>query len=91
LETHTSEYVEPVKVEAIDPDCVPDRLDVQLTVTRRGFGTTHTQKAKISELDDSQLKEVVSRVGDQAEGIKPVFKIYSVLQAFDRLIEKTFV
>jgi hypothetical protein len=62
LETHTSEYVEPVEVEAIDPDCVPDRLDVQLTVTRRGFGTTHTQKAKISELDDSQLKEVVSRV-----------------------------
>jgi hypothetical protein len=51
-----------VEVEAIDPDCVPDRLDVQLTVTRRGFGTTHTQKAKISELDDSQLKEVVSRV-----------------------------
>jgi hypothetical protein len=62
LETHTSEYVEPVEVEAIDPDCVPDRLDVQLTVTRRGFGTTHTQKAKISELDDLQLKEVVSRV-----------------------------
>jgi prophage antirepressor-like protein len=62
LETHTSEYVEPVEVEAIDPDCVPDRLDVQLTVTRRGFGTTYTQKAKISELDDSQLKEVVSRV-----------------------------
>jgi hypothetical protein len=79
LETHTSEYVEPVEVEAIDPDCVPDRLDVQLTVTRRGFGTTHTQKAKISELDDLQLKEVVSRVipdcvRNPAPAIMPVSK-----------------
>lgn len=62
LETHTQQYVDPVEVTEIDPDSIPDQLDVQLTVTRRGFGTTNVQKAKISELNDVQLREVVSRV-----------------------------
>jgi isopropylmalate/homocitrate/citramalate synthase len=67
LETHTDLYVDQVDIEAIDPDCVPDRLDVQLTVTRRGFGTANVQKAKITELNDTQLKEVVSRVIETLE------------------------
>lgn len=62
METHTQQYVDPVEVTEIDPDSIPDQLDVQLTVTRRGFGTTNVQKAKISELNDVQLREVVSRV-----------------------------
>lgn len=62
LETHTQEYVDPVEVTPIDPDSIPDHLDVQLTITRRGFGTTNTQKTKISDLNDSELKVVVARV-----------------------------
>jgi hypothetical protein len=46
----------------LDPESIPDHLDVQLTITRRGFGTTDTRKTKISELNDEELKVVVGRV-----------------------------
>ena len=63
LETHTTEYMEHVIPEAIDPEDMPSEYKV--TVTKRRFGEQANEKIKLSELDDTELKEVLTTVVEE--------------------------
>lgn len=45
LETHTGEYVAAVEMTPLDPEKIPDSLNVELTVTRRPFGTSESRRS----------------------------------------------
>lgn len=62
LETHTEQYMTPVKIVPIDVDSIPDNLNVEVMVTRRKFGSTKSKKVKVSDLTDNELKDVLNQV-----------------------------
>lgn len=62
LETHTEQYMTPVKIVPIDVDSIPDNLNVEVMVTRREFGSTRSKKVKVSDLTDNELKAVLNQV-----------------------------
>lgn len=61
LETHTEQYMTPVKIVPIDVDSIPDNLNVEVMVTRE-FGSTRSKKVKVSDLTDNELKAVLNQV-----------------------------
>ena len=61
LETHTEKYMTPMTIPpTINSDSIPDTLE--LTVTRRAFGTAKNEKTKISDLSNEELKQVIDQV-----------------------------